>query len=84
MAPSFTDAWKSVLSPQWSTLSDCDYRTALGAEKELLQCFSQERRTFDEFEHFLSESVALKPRAHAAQADLLTQVSDFLSKCDPP
>ncbi|KAJ5795086.1 hypothetical protein N7457_001685 [Penicillium paradoxum] len=39
MAPSFTDAWK----------------TALGAEKELLQCFSQERRTFDEFEHFLSE-----------------------------
>ncbi|KAI2722206.1 hypothetical protein DTO013E5_5170 [Penicillium roqueforti] len=39
MAPSFTDAWK----------------TAIEAEKELLQCFSQERRTFDEFEHFLSE-----------------------------
>ncbi|KXG49732.1 DNA/RNA-binding domain, Est1-type [Penicillium griseofulvum] len=39
MAPSFPDAWK----------------TAIEAEKELLQCFSQERRTFDEFEHFLSE-----------------------------
>ncbi|OQD88244.1 hypothetical protein PENANT_c004G09597 [Penicillium antarcticum] len=39
MAPSFTDAWK----------------IAIEAEKELLQCFSQERRTFDEFEHFLSE-----------------------------
>ncbi|KAJ9481445.1 hypothetical protein VN97_g12031, partial [Penicillium thymicola] len=39
MAPWFTDAWK----------------TAIEAEKELLQCFSQERRTFDEFEHFLSE-----------------------------
>ncbi|OQE12226.1 hypothetical protein PENVUL_c001G07362 [Penicillium vulpinum] len=39
MAPSFPDAWK----------------TAIEAEKELLQCFTQERRTFDEFEHFLSE-----------------------------
>ncbi|CAG8243934.1 unnamed protein product [Penicillium olsonii] len=35
----FTDAWK----------------TAVEAEKGLLQCFSQERRTFDEFEHYLAE-----------------------------
>ncbi|CAG8406523.1 unnamed protein product [Penicillium salamii] len=35
----FTEAWK----------------TAVEAEKGLLQCFSQERRTFDEFEHYLAE-----------------------------
>ena len=44
------------------------HRKAVEAEKGLLQCFAQERRTFDEFEHYIAESVALKPRAHT-QAD---------------
>ncbi|KAJ5562871.1 DNA/RNA-binding domain E.t1.c1-type [Penicillium sp. DV-2018c] len=39
MAPSFADVLK----------------TADEAENELLQCFSQEQRTFNEFEHFLSK-----------------------------
>ncbi|KAJ5146310.1 DNA/RNA-binding domain E.t1.c1-type [Penicillium bovifimosum] len=57
MAPSFADAWK----------------TAIEAENELLQCFSQERRTFDEFEHFLSKFRSPSQNAilldfHAARA----------------